>query len=1005
MAHTKSLSVISHNTTGWSEYKASILNTILLSHSISVFGIQEHMQLKPNLYKIESKFHNYETFSLPAYKSTEFISKGRPSGGLSLGYSKNILNFVEHLVVPNSRRVQGLKVKLPEATYVFINTYFPTDPRTDNFDDNDLITTLQDIRFILNTCSISDNLVLLGDLNTDLGRNSRFVNIVKSFIEENNLIPIWTKFSCDFTYSQNQIRNGRSRTTFSTIDHFIVNENLLNSCVEGCPLHIAENMSNHEIIFLKITIQNLEIPSVERIDDPQPKPAWHKAKQENLNNFKNEFQTSLSDISVPHESFCCRDLHCKRKEHIISLDTYTLAVLAALEEATRSKIPTTSTAKMKDLVKPGWLEQVKPIRDDMLFWHSVWMSAGKPQNTELHKIYQHLRHQYHYAIRKLKNQENEIRKQKLLNQCVEGKVNDILAELKHQRNHKPDAVNKIDGTEGATKISEHFKSLYEEIYNHHGENGELNQTIHEKIKNSDLIWVEKITPDLVEKAISKLSSDKNDELLTCKSNAIKHCAGIISRPICDLFKSFIVHGHFTNILLFCALIPIVKDNSKSKLHSSNYRLIAISSLILKLFDLVFLELFRSKLCVSSLQFGFQKGSSTTLASWTLTEAINYYANRGSPVYLCLLDLTKAFDHVKLDLLFNKLSEKIPASFIRFFIYTYINQQCYIKWNNINSTAFTTSNGVRQGAVASPTFFNIYLDDLFIILQNSNLGCSIDSFYYGILGYADDCSLICPTREGLQSMIDIVKSYCDEHGITISTNTDLAKSKTKCIIFNSEIPAVNVVLYGVPLPWVESWKHLGHTIHQDESSSHDTLIKRAEFIGKVHGLRQELGAVDPKVFLILTQIYLSSFYGSNLWDLDSASAGKLYSSWNRMIQTTYNLPFGTHRFILKELSDRPPLQEILKKRFSKFCEQLKNCGRQEVLHLFNKQLHDSRSTFGRNYKSVFVDKRELEQYITPGNQKWKISFIRELIEITQNKVTIKDISAEELKCILTDLCCK
>ena len=226
MAHTKSLSVISHNTTGWSEYKASILNTILLSHSISVFGIQEHMQLKPNLYKIESKFQNYETFSLPAYKSTEFISKGRPSGGLSLGYSKNILNFVEHLVVPNSRRVQGLKVKLLEATYVFINTYFPTDPRTDNFDDNDLITTLQDIRFILNTCSVSDNLVLLGDLNTDLGRNSRFVNIVKSFIEENNLIPIWTKFSCDFTYSQTQIRNGRSQTTFSTIDHFIVNENL-----------------------------------------------------------------------------------------------------------------------------------------------------------------------------------------------------------------------------------------------------------------------------------------------------------------------------------------------------------------------------------------------------------------------------------------------------------------------------------------------------------------------------------------------------------------------------------------------------------------------------------------------------------------------------------------------------------------------------------------------------------------------------------------------------------
>ena len=34
------------------------------------------------------------------------------------------------------------------------------------------------------------------------------------------------------------------------------------------------------------------------------------------------------------------------------------------------------------------------------------------------------------------------------------------------------------------------------------------------------------------------------------------------------------------------------------------------------------------------------------------------------------------------------------------------------------------NGVSQGAVASPTFFSIYLDDLFFILNNSGLGCRI-----------------------------------------------------------------------------------------------------------------------------------------------------------------------------------------------------------------------------------------------------------------------------------------
>ena len=164
-------------------------------------------------------------------------------------------------------------------------------------------------------------------------------------------------------------------------------------------------------------------------------------------------------------------------------------------------------------------------------------------------------------------------------------------------------------------------------------------------------------------------------------------------------------------------------------------------------------------------------------------------------------------------------------------------------------------------------------------------------------------------------------------------------------------------------------------------------------------------MEPKVFLVLTNIYLSSFYGSNLWDFNSESAGKLYSSWNRMIQTAYNLPFGTHRFILKELSERPPLQVILQKRFEKFCNQIKNSGRPVVLDLFYKQRYDSRSTFGKNYRSVFIDKNGLPHYKTPENQKWKIDFIKEIIDITEDKAGIENLSAEELMYILRDLCCK
>ena len=245
-----------------------------------------------------------------------------------------------------------------------------------------------------------------------------------------------------------------------------------------------------------------------------------------------------------------------------------------------------------------------------------------------------------------------------------------------------------------------------------------------------------------------------------------------------MLKSFIIHGHIPKTFLAISLIPIVKDSNSSRLTSTNYRLIAISSLMLKLFDHVFIEIFEKNLIPSPYQFGFQKGSSTTMCTWVMTETVNYFRNRGSSVFLCLLDLSKAFDLVKLPILFQKLRERIPPLFLRFIIYSYTNQQCSVLWQGQSSTCFSIGNGVRQGAVASPVFFNLYINSLFIELQNSGCGCYIEGLFHGAMAYADDISLVSPTRAGLQTLIDICEKHFSYLGITISTNVIPEKSKTK-----------------------------------------------------------------------------------------------------------------------------------------------------------------------------------------------------------------------------------
>ena len=113
-----------------------------------------------------------------------------------------------------------------------------------------------------------------------------------------------------------------------------------------------------------------------------------------------------------------------------------------------------------------------------------------------------------------------------------------------------------------------------------------------------------------------------------------------------------------------------------------------------------------------------------------------------------MDHTKAFDLVMLSHLFKKLSEKVPPILIQFLIFSYVHQDCSVSMNGVQSSSFSIGNGVRQGAVLSPSLFNIYIDGLFDELRQSGVGCIIESLYFGCIGYADDIALIVPSREAL-----------------------------------------------------------------------------------------------------------------------------------------------------------------------------------------------------------------------------------------------------------------
>ena len=148
---------------------------------------------------------------------------------------------------PDSLRVQAIELC---NNFLLINAYFPTDPQVANFDDFNLLKCIEDVKWYIN--SFPDHkTVFAGDLNLDLSGNIRFVNIMREFFFNCNIVSVWSAFNVDFTFCNHYTtRNGNNVLTTSVIDHFVVQPNILNDVSDAQVIHSGDNLSNHDPIHI-----------------------------------------------------------------------------------------------------------------------------------------------------------------------------------------------------------------------------------------------------------------------------------------------------------------------------------------------------------------------------------------------------------------------------------------------------------------------------------------------------------------------------------------------------------------------------------------------------------------------------------------------------------------------------------------------------------------------------------------------------------------------------------
>ena len=87
----------------------------------------------------------------------------------------------------------------------------------------------------------------------------------------------------------------------------------------------------------------------------------------------------------------------------------------------------------------------------------------------------------------------------------------------------------------------------------------------------------------------------------------------------------------------------------------------------------------------------------------------------------MMDLSKAFDCISHDLLIGKLNAYGLDKLSLKLIYSYLKgRKQKVKINSDFSTWKDIINGVSQGSVLCPLLFNIFINDLFLLVLSSDI---------------------------------------------------------------------------------------------------------------------------------------------------------------------------------------------------------------------------------------------------------------------------------------------
>ena len=325
----------------------------------------------------------------------------------------------------------------------------------------------------------------------------------------------------------------------------------------------------------------------------------------------------------------------------------------------------------------------------------------------------------------------------------------------------------------------HFKLLFNEDSETPNESIKELESCEEEPAFSELDF--RISSYDIEKALKRLN--KNSSPGPDKMSAKLLSAG--QSELMPLLKLL-----FNKIFVFVAHPKIWSENYLKPIFKKgdiwdpdNFRGIAVGSSLGKIFYLILLDRLEMRTQQSNLispnQIGFMKEHRTADHIFVLKTIIDRIVRiERKKLFVAFIDFRKAYDRVNRSLLLLKLQKLgITALFYRNLKTIYKSIVYLIKVKGGHLEPISSICGLKQGGVLSPLLFNLFIDDIKMIFDESCDPIKVLGDHITHLLYADDLILFSSTQSGLKECLAKLEQYCDKSQMEVNIK------KSQVIIFN------------------------------------------------------------------------------------------------------------------------------------------------------------------------------------------------------------------------------